>query len=206
MYPVARKLHLRGITASDEIQIDLPRSDASFRRPILHPVPLRFLLLVTLAAFSLQCSGRADDSLYQKKAAQKLDLSKQPLFGPQSTKFRYDKRMIRAAEIAQVRARGHSISRCWRYVKNALLAAKAIDSYPSTAYAKQAGSELQARYGFTKTSIRNPFSAPIGAVLVYGGRGAGHVEIRTGYGFVSDFQSLKPSPRPLIGIFVKPSA
>ena len=58
--------------------------------------------------------------------------------------------MIRAAEIAQARARGHSISRCWRYVKNALLASKAISSYPSTAYAKQAGNELQTRYGFKK--------------------------------------------------------
>ena len=169
-------------------------------------VPLRILLFLTLAVLSHQCAARADDSLYEKRAAQKLDLSKQALFGPQSSKFRYDKRMVRAAEIAQARARGHSSSRCWRYVKTALVAAQAINSYPSTAYAKQAGTELQSRYGFTKTGIRNPFSAPIGAVLVYGGRGAGHVEIRTSYGFVSDFQSAKPSPRPLIGIFVKPSA
>jgi hypothetical protein len=30
------------------------------------------------------------------------------------------------------------------------------------------------------------------------------VEFRTRLGFVSDFVSLKPSPRPLIGIYVKP--
>lgn len=146
------------------------------------------------------------DSLYNEKAAQKLDLSKQAIFGPQSSRFRYDARMIHAAEIAQARARGHSISRCWRYVKNALLAAKIIDSYPSTAYAKQAGKELQTRYGFTKIGVNDPFNAPVGAVLVYGGPGAGHVEIRTTYGFVSDFQSLKPSQRPLIGVYIKPRA
>jgi hypothetical protein len=52
--------------------------------------------------------------------------------------------------------------------------------------------------------VNDPHAAPVGAVLVYGGRGAGHVEIRTETGFVSDHASLKPSPRPLIGVFVKP--
>jgi len=149
---------------------------------------------------------QANESLYNRATAQKLDLSKQAIFGPQSSHFRYDQRMLRAAEIAQARARGHSASRCWRYVKNALLASKTIDSYPSTAYAKQAGTELQGKYGFKQISVRNPFEAPIGAVLVYGGRGAGHVEIRTKLGFVSDFQSTKPSPRPLIGVYIKPRA
>jgi hypothetical protein len=149
---------------------------------------------------------RANDSLYNPATAKKLDLSKQAIFGPQSGHFRYDQRMLRAAEIAQARARRHSVSRCWRYVKNALLASKTIESYPSTAYAKQAGTELEGKYGFKKISVKNPFEAPIGAVLVYGGRGAGHVEIRTKFGFVSDFQSAKPSPRPLIGVFIKPRA
>ena len=47
---------------------------------------------------------------------------------------------------------------------------------------------------------------PVGSVLVYGGRGAGHVEIRTEGGFVSDFVSRTPSERPLVGVYVKPPA
>ena len=168
----------------------------------------RFLILLIpslLAVLTLQ-GAEASDSLYDKTTAQKLDLSKQSLFGPQSSKFRYDKRMIRAAEIAADRARKHSTSRCWRYVKNALLAAKAITSYPKSVYAKQAGGELQQRYGFQKIKVNDPYKAPIGAVIVYGGRGAGHVEIRTEFGFTSDFTSIKPSSRPLLGVFVKPPA
>jgi len=169
-------------------------------------MPRLRLLLLALVLLIVAGGARANESLYNERTAKKLDLSKQAIFGPQSGNFRYDARMVRAAEIAQLRARGHSISRCWRYVKSALLAAKIIDSYPSTAYAKQAGKELQSRYGFTKISVSDPFKAPVGAVLVYGGRGAGHVEIRTAYGFVSDFQSQKPSARPLIGVYIKPRA
>jgi len=112
--------------------------------------------------------------------------------------------LARAASIAQERAHAHSKSRCWRYVKNALLASGVISSYPKTAYAKQAGDELVRDYGFKKLPIRDPYKAPIGAVLVYGSRrAAGHVEIRTKTGFVSDFQNKKPSPRPLLGIYAK---
>ena len=41
-------------------------------------------------------------------------------------------------------------------------------------------------------------------MLVYGGRGAGHIEFRTNTGFVSDFYNTNPSTRPLIGVYVKP--
>jgi len=167
---------------------------------------LRNSLVFSLLLLIAPLYANASDSLYNKSAAQKLDLSKQSLFGPQSSKFRYDKRMIRAAEIAAQRARKHSTSRCWRYVKNALLAAKAITSYPKTALAKQAGGELQQSFGFTRIKVSDPYKAPVGAVIVYGGSGAGHVEIRTQYGFVSDFSSAKRSRRPLIGVFVKPRA
>jgi hypothetical protein len=91
-------------------------------------------------------------------------------------------------------------------VKNALLAADAVESRPVTMYAKQAAAELTTNYGFQKIRERNPYKAPLGAVIVYGGKGAGHVEIRTQKGFVSDFVSLKPSVRPLIGIYIKPRA
>jgi len=112
--------------------------------------------------------------------------------------------LMRAATIAQERAYAHSKSRCWHYVKEALLASGAVDSRPKTAYAKQAADELVRDYGFTKLSIRDPFKAPIGSVLVYSARGAaGHVEIRTKNGFVSDFRSPTPSKRPLIGVYAK---
>lgn len=164
------------------------------------------IIVFLLIALGLPLGAEASSSLYNRATAQKLNLSQQSIFGPQSSKFRYDARMVRAAEIAQARARGHSISRCWRYVKNALLAAKAVESYPKTVYAKQAGVELQLNHGFKKIAVNDPYKAPVGAVLVYGGHGAGHVEIRTKFGFVSDFSSSKPSPRPLIGVYIKPNA
>lgn len=110
----------------------------------------------------------------------------------------------RAATIADERAHAHSNSRCWHYVKEALLASGVIDARPKTALAKQAGDELVRDYGFKKLSIRDPFAAPLGSVLVYSARGAaGHVEIRTKNGFVSDFRSKTPSRRPLIGVYAK---
>ena len=112
--------------------------------------------------------------------------------------------LMRAATIAQERAHAHSKSRCWHYVKEALLASGAVDSRPKTALAKQAAQELVHDYGFKKLSIRDPFAAPLGSVLVYNARGAaGHIEIRTKNGFVSDFRSKTPSKRPLIGVYAK---
>jgi hypothetical protein len=115
-----------------------------------------------------------------------------------------DPKLLKAATIAQERARAHSRSRCWQYVKEALLASGAVNSYPGTAYAKEAGGELT-KYGFHKLSVRDPYKAPVGSVLVYGGnkKAPGHVEIRTKDGFVSDFKSKIPSPRPLIGVYAK---
>lgn len=115
-----------------------------------------------------------------------------------------DPKLMKAASIAQERANAHSRSQCWHYVKEALLASGAVTSYPTTAYAKEAGQELVTKYGFKKLSVRDPYKAPLGAVLVYGGgKAAGHVEIRTKDGFVSDFKSKIASPRPLIGVYAK---
>ena len=115
-----------------------------------------------------------------------------------------DPRLMRAATIAEDRARAHSRSQCWHYVKEALLASGAIKSYPKTVYAKEAGRELVNDFGFRKLPVHDPFKAPVGAVLVYGAsRAAGHVEIRTRDGFVSDFKSRIPSPRPLVGVYAK---
>jgi len=113
-------------------------------------------------------------------------------------------KLAQAATIAQERANAHSKSKCWRYVKQALLASGAVDSYPKTALAKEAAAELVNDYGFTKLPVTDPYAAPVGAVLVYTAKGApGHVEIRTETGFVSDFSTDKPSKRKLIGVYAK---
>jgi hypothetical protein len=115
-----------------------------------------------------------------------------------------DRKLMQAATIAQERAHAHSRSRCWRYVKDALLASGVIDSRPKTALARDAAQELVSNYGFKRLSVNDPFSAPVGSVLVYGTRRTvGHVEIRTRDGFVSDFRSKTPSPRPLLGVYAK---
>ena len=93
--------------------------------------------------------------------------------------------------------------RCWRYVKQALLQAGAVPVYPATNYACQAGVELTSRYGFVRLAINNPYSAPVGSVLVYGGNGAGHVEIRTEHGFASDYRSPWACRYKLIGVYAK---
>ncbi|MDP9254700.1 MAG: hypothetical protein M3O66_07180 [Verrucomicrobiota bacterium] len=121
------------------------------------------------------------------------------------TDSRLDPRLSRAATIADERAHAHSKSRCWRSVKEALLASGAVSSYPKTALAKQAGEELVRDYGFKKLPISNPYAAPVGSVLVYykGRTQPGHVEIRTKNGFVSDFRSKDPSRHSLLGVYGK---
>ena len=115
-----------------------------------------------------------------------------------------DPKLMRAATIAEERAHAHSRRQCWHYVKEALLASGVIRSRPTTVYAKQAGQELVNNFGFRKLAVSDPYQAPIGSVLVYNAsRAAGHVEIRTKDGFVSDFRSKTPSHRPLLGVFVK---
>jgi hypothetical protein len=118
---------------------------------------------------------------------------------------RLDPKLSRAATIADERAYAHSKSRCWRYVKQALVASGLVSSYPKTALAKQAGDELVRDYGFKKLPIRDPYAAPIGSVLVYykGRSNAGHVEIRTRTGFVSDFRSKDACRAALVGVYAK---
>jgi hypothetical protein len=115
-----------------------------------------------------------------------------------------DTRLTQAATIAQERAHAHSRSMCWHYVKDALLASGVIDSRPKSELARDAASELVNNYGFKRLSVTDPFSAPVGSVLVYGtARSVGHVELRTKEGFVSDFRSPTPSRRPLMGVYAK---
>jgi len=175
---------------------------------------LRLPLFLSIAALVLPCVSRAGTivasysysrSLFDPGTAQTVGPELQTFFGPRSGHIRYDARMIAAAEIAAQRAHAHSTDRCWHSVKNALVDAQVVPTRPTTEYAKEAGDELQTKYGFTRIWVTSPFAAPVGAVLVYGGRGAGHVEIRTATGFVSDFISATPSPRPLLGVYVKRS-
>jgi hypothetical protein len=115
-----------------------------------------------------------------------------------------DPKLRRAATIAEERARAHSLKKCWAFVKEALVAAGVVKSRPQSPLAKQAGQELMNNYGFKKLPVTDPYQAPVGSVLVYGAkRAAGHVEIRTETGFVSDFRSNTPSRRPLLGVFAK---
>jgi hypothetical protein len=115
-----------------------------------------------------------------------------------------DTRLMQAATIAQERAHAHSRSRCWHYVKDALLASGVIDSRPKTELARDAAADLVSNYGFKRLPVSDPFSAPVGSVLVYGtARSVGHVELRTRDGFVSDFRSKTPSRRPLLGVYAK---
>ncbi len=115
-----------------------------------------------------------------------------------------DPKLMRAATIAEERAHAHSRRLCWHAVKEALVASGVVDSRPKTTLAKQAAQELVNNYGFKKLPVTDPYQAPVGSVLVYNARrSAGHVEIRTADGFVSDFRSKTPSNRPLLGVFVK---
>lgn len=118
-----------------------------------------------------------------------------------------DPKSVRAATIAEERAHAHSRSRCWRYVKEALLASGAVSSYPQTELARQAGDELVQSFGWTRLAERDPYLAPVGSVLVYrNGRQPGHVEIRTSRGFASDYRSNTPCRYRLVAIYAKLSS
>ena len=119
---------------------------------------------------------------------------------------RIDPKLMRAATIAEERANARSKALCWHYVKDALVAAGVIRSYPKSAYASEAGDELVHAFGFTRLSMRDPYAAPLGAVLVYGNKSRGHVEIRTPHGFASDYHSKNACFYPLIAVYAKISS
>ena len=123
----------------------------------------QILFVLSLLCLLAPVQSRAEGSLFDARNARKLDTTEVQAFGPKAGNFRYDSTMLNAARIAADRAHAHSQSSCWRYVKQALLAAKTIDSYPKTAYAKQAAAELTTSYGFKKLSIKDPYKAPLGS-------------------------------------------
>jgi hypothetical protein len=116
---------------------------------------------------------------------------------------RLDPRLRKAASIAQERANARSKSRCWQYVKTALVESGVIRSYPKSNYATQAGDELVRNYGFTKLAVRDQFAAPVGSVLVFGHGAQGHVAIRTKTGFVSDYWTKNRCKYPLVAVYAK---
>lgn len=116
---------------------------------------------------------------------------------------RLDPRLRKAATIAQERANARSKSRCWQYVKTALVESGVIRSYPKSPYATQAGEELVRNYGFTRLSVRDQFAAPVGSVLVFGHGAQGHVAIRTKTGFVSDYWTKNRCKYPLVAVYGK---
>jgi hypothetical protein len=127
-----------------------------------------------------------------------------PVVHPDATvDNRLDPRLRRAATIAQDRANARSKSRCWQYVKSALVESGVIDSYPKTNYATQAGDELVSSYGFKRLPIRDQFAAPIGSVLVFGHGTQGHVVIRTKTGFASDYWTKNRCKYPLVAVYGK---
>ncbi|MGH8095442.1 MAG: hypothetical protein ACREIF_18570 [Chthoniobacterales bacterium] len=171
-------------------------------------IRISFFLSCVLALSNLQAAGLSKSETRFVYVDLRGKVQKADIISHFTGKLRnlphLDPNLARAATIAEERAHAHSRMRCWRYVKEALVAAGAVDSYPKTELARQAGDELVRRYGFTQLAVRDPYQAPIGSVLVYGSRrGAGHVEIRTTHGFVSDFRATTPSHRPLIGVYAK---
>jgi hypothetical protein len=116
---------------------------------------------------------------------------------------RLDPRLRKAASIAQERANARSKSRCWQYVKTALMDSGVINSYPKSNYATEAGDELVRDYGFRKLPIHDQYAAPVGAVLVFGHGAAGHVVIRTKTGFVSDYWTSNRCKYPLVAVYGK---
>ena len=112
-------------------------------------------------------------------------------------------KLMRAATIAEERANARSKGLCWHYVKAALVDAGAVNSCPKTTFAAEAGSELMRSYGFMRLSTRDPYAAPVGAVLVYGNLNRGHVEIRTRDGFASDYHSRNRCFYPLVAVYAK---
>src|SRR5438093_10811854 len=53
------------------------------------------------------------------------------------TDTQIDPKLRRAATIAEERAHAHSLSKCWHFVKEALVAAGVVKSRPQTTLAKQ---------------------------------------------------------------------
>ena len=105
-----------------------------------------------------------------------------------------DPKLRRAATIAEERARAHSRSRCWHHV--GLHVEVGVDEFVVFEVLRRELHQLD---------LIDRQLCPCRELLqrVDERRKAGHVELRTKDGFVSDFRSRTPSHRPLLGVYVK---
>jgi hypothetical protein len=165
------------------------------------------IAIITLSALPRHAAAQVIYGTFQSTVIPYVSTDGGYTYIPQPPRATHDSRidpaLLKAARIAESHAFPHSTYRCWKYVKNALVASGAVGAYPATNYAFQAGSELTSRYGFVRLPIHNPYSAPVGSVLVYTGGGAGHVEFRTEHGFASDYRSSWACKYKLIGVYAK---
>src|SRR5688572_11141733 len=65
----------------------------------------RHIALICILLGTTLHAQAAEKSLYDRDTAKKVDLSKFSILGPQARRFKYDKRLLHAAEIAAERAR-----------------------------------------------------------------------------------------------------
>jgi hypothetical protein len=96
---------------------------------------------------------------------------------------------------------------CLRAVRIAVQKAKGMPLKGDVLYAKDFGPVLVEKYKAKPLPIRDPKKAPIGAIIVYDSAAksknpAGHVEIKTKIGYVSDHISKQPYPGPVKGIYL----
>ena len=115
---------------------------------------------------------------------------------------RLDPRLRRAATIAQDRANARSKSRCWRYVKEALVASGVIDSYPKTNYASQAGEVWCGIMGSHGCRSAINFGADRRGARFWPWHES-HVVIRTKTGFASDYWTKNRCKYPLVAVYGK---
>jgi len=97
--------------------------------------------------------------------------------------------------------------RCLKAVRIAVQKAKGMPLKGDVLYAKDFGPVLVRKYKAKKLPISCPKKAPVGAIIVYGPwkksrTRAGHVEIKTVRGYVSDHISKQPYPGPVKGIYL----
>lgn len=140
---------------------------------------------------------------------------------PKIAAYSNSPQVAKMLEVAKRNKYSTSHKRCYRFVKGALCGldkktvqgtstskcapGSMVSSYPSGSRVSTSNSSAITtleRYGFTnllthpetKGLIKNPASAPKGAILIYkGGRNGGHIEIKTGVGsdpdYISDFSA-----------------
>lgn len=140
---------------------------------------------------------------------------------PKIAAYSNSPQVAKMLEFAKKNKLSSSHKRCYRWVKGALCGVNKntlmgystprcapgslVSSYPSGSRVSTKNSSAIAtlkRYGFknlledpeTKSLIKNPASAPKGAIMIYkGGKNGGHIEIKTGVGgnpdYISDFSA-----------------